>query len=196
MSEKKQSICPPLRREALFVMNFLNLSHNTNTSASYTTLLYSCCQIKKNKKKHNSPVILCYFYIIPSWRGLFPYDFVTNKDINGLELISMLNLNLVSVYYRPTSERAETLAEAKSAVSYILIRTIWAISVLQNYKRQTKVDYLRILSLLKKNSYPTSSRVKRRLNDCKYKGFSSWCKPRVRLKCEKGSWSESWLLHF
>ncbi len=103
---------------------------------------------------------------------------------------------------------AGTLGVAKSTVRYIL-RKKERTGELSNIKRHghprrtTVVDDLRILSMVKKNPFTTSSQVKntlqeagvslskstikRRLHESKYRGFTTRCKQgQIRL-CQKTS---------
>ncbi len=101
---------------------------------------------------------------------------------------------------------AKTLGVARSTVGFIL-QMKESTAELNNIKRPgrprktTKVDDRRIISLVKKNPFITSteikntleevgtslskSTIKRHLHECKYRGFTTRCKPLVTFKNRK-----------
>lgn len=99
-------------------------------------------------------------------------------------------------------EIAKTLGAAKSTIWYIFKKKECT-GKLSNIKRPgrprktTKVDDRRILSLVKKNPRQvkntleevgvslSKSRIKRCLHECKYRGFTTKCKPLVTFKNRK-----------
>ena len=108
--------------------------------------------------------------------------------------------------HKSIREIAKTLGVAKSTVGYILKKkeSTGELNNIERLGRQwktTKVDDRRILSLVKKNPFTTStevkntlekvgvslskSTIKRRLHECKYRGFTTRCKPLVTFKNRK-----------